>query len=185
MQKNVKTNCTSSVYLETNHLKLLCYIDGPIYQTGNFNKAKTEDSNKMDVQVKINIPSYYKNVLNNFNNLEKQLENLFEHNILLDKYARTKLQINIDVYEYSCDILSFCVMAISLALTYANIEQKGIVTCANIITKDGEIIVDPTLKEEESADFKLNFGCIVDLHENNLFLQKGTVDEEILKKVNI
>jgi ribonuclease PH len=168
---------------------MMCYIDGPIYLTGMM-KSKNEDNVKMNITVKINFPSYYENDTdkisnqNNYKNtLESQLEDLFIHNIITERYSRTKLNINLDIYEFNCDIISYAVMAISFALTAASVEQKGILTCANIITVGDNIIVDPTFKEEKLADFKLVFGCIVDLQENNLFLQNGSIDDNLLKKV--
>lgn len=166
---------------------MLCYVNGPIYLTG-YARAKNDDG-KMDLEVSVNYPSYYEtnslNIKSSKNTLESQISDLFIHNIIIDKYARTKVQIVIDVYEASVDITSFAVMATSLALTLANIEQKGIITCANIVTIGDTIIVDPLLDEEQRADFKFVFGSIVDLQENNLFLQFGFISEDLFKKVKI
>jgi ribonuclease PH len=184
IQKGAKRDSTSSVYLETNHLKLMCSINGPIYQA-NISKAKSEDASKMNVTVKVSIPSYYsdKSIQNVKNTLEMQLEDLFTRNIFIEKYARTKLVINVEVFEFSCDITPFAVMAITLALNEANIEQKGLITCANVLYKNNEVIVDPTHDEEISSDLKLTFGCIMDLQENNLFIQNGSIEEVEFKKV--
>lgn len=181
IQKGAKLDSASSLYLETTHLKLLCSINGPIYLS-SISKSKSDDANKMNVNVNIVFPSYLDSV-HNKNSLEILLEDLFSHNILVEKYPRTKLNIKLDVFEYNCDILPFAVMAISLALVYANIEQKGISTCANIIVKNGEIFVDPTIDEENGNEFKLTFGSLVDFQENNIFIQNGTVQNNIFKKV--
>ncbi len=169
--------------METTHLKLLCYINGPIFLS-IASKTKSDESNSMNIKVNLNLPLYYEcNFDNMKNEIETKLEDLFFHNIIIDRYMKTKLIINIDVYEFGCDILPYAIMAITLALTNANIEQKGIICSANIINVDGNIIVDPTLEEEKSANFKLTFGSIVDLQENNLFIQNGAIDDINLKKV--
>jgi ribonuclease PH len=186
IQKGVKNNCTSSIYLETSHLKFLAYINGPFYHT--FTKTKSEDANKMNLKVNVNFPSYAKDEFNSYfsdsskNSLELQLEQIFYSNILVDKYARAKLTINIDIFETKCDILSFAIMAITLALAEANIEQKGIISCARVIIKGEDIIADPTFEEERESEFKLTFGSLIDLQENNLFLQTGYIANQILLK---
>jgi len=181
IQKGSKIDCSSSVYLETTHLKLLCSVNGPAYLS-SISKSKNDDANKMNINVRLAFPSYLEPVLNK-NSIEMLLEDLFSQNILVDKYPRTKLNIKLDVLEYKCDILPFAVMAISLALVYANIEQKGISTCANIIVKNGEVIVDPTQDEEIGAEFKLTFGSLVDFQENNIFIQNGSVENNSFKIV--
>ena len=56
--KNIKPNCTDSVYFETPQLKLLCYLNGPYYSTTmNFTE------NKMAINLKIKIPLYINNSL--------------------------------------------------------------------------------------------------------------------------
>ena len=184
IQKGAKRDSTSSVYLETNHLKLLCSVNGPIYQS-TISKSKSEDASKMNVSVKVTIPSYSsdKNINTTKNTLEMQLEDLFTRNIFIEKYARTKLIINVEIFEFSCDITPFAIMAITLALNDANIEQKGLITCANVLYKDKQIVVDPTLDEENFSELKLTFGCIMDLQENNLFIQNGSIEEVEFKKV--
>jgi ribonuclease PH len=184
IQKEAKTDSTSSVYVETNHLKMLVSLNGPIYQT-QISKTKSDDASKMNVKVNIIIPSYYNNMNHscNKNTIETQLEDLFSRNIFVEKYARTKLIINVEIFEFSCDILPYATMAITLALNDANIEQKGLITCSNVIYKNDMIIVDPTYEEEKNSEFKLTFGSIIDLQENNLFLQNGYLEEPEFKKV--
>lgn len=180
IQKAVNKNCTSSIYIETTHLKLLCSLIGPVYMSSGTKKG--EDMNKMNVKVNINIPSYL-NIGINKNSTELQLESLISQNIIAEKYFKTRIQINLDIYECNCDILPYAVMAVSLALNDANIEQKGIITCTKLVVNEGSIIVDPTISEEKQSELKLTFGCIVDLQENNLFIQQGTVDDDTFKKV--
>ncbi len=185
IQKGAKRDSTSSVYLETNHLKMMISINGPIYQS-TIPKSKGDDAGKMSVMFKIQIPSYYNDVNLPFNKnwIETQLEELFTKNIFIEKYARTKLTINVEVFEFSCDFLPFAVMGVTLALNDANIEQKGLITCANIIcNKMDSIIVDPTFDEEAQAVFKLTFASTMDFQENNLFVQRGVIEESEFKKV--
>src|SRR5687768_7826474 len=95
IQKNAKINSTSSIYLETSALKLLCSINGPIYLT-IASKSKNDEANKMNITVNVNLPLYCNNCnLNqnefNKNSIEIQLEDLFTQNILTERYPRTKL----------------------------------------------------------------------------------------------
>lgn len=179
IQKGVKRDCTSSVYLETTHLKMMCSINGPIYQS-NIPKSKADEAGKMAININVLIPSYYHDVQLPFNknNLESQLEDLFAKNIFVEKYARTKIVINIEVFEFTCNILPFTIMAITLALNEANIEQKGLITSASLVYKNNHIIVDPTFEEEDLAQFKFVFGCVMDLQENNIFIQSGSIEDE-------
>jgi ribonuclease PH len=181
IRKGATTDSNTSLYLETTHLKMLCSINGPIY-ISTISKAKSDDANKMNVNVNLVFPSYLDS-LPNKNSLEMLLEDLFSQNILVEKYPRTKLNIKVEVFEYNCNILPFAVMAVSLGLAYANIEQKGLSTCSNIIVKNGEIFVDPTTDEENEAEFKLNFGSLVDFQENNIFIQSGNIETNLFKKV--
>jgi ribonuclease PH len=183
IKKGAKLDATSSVYLETNHIKLLVSVNGPLYLS-TISKNHSDDASKMNVIVKVSIPSYYTHIdiSSKINTLEIQLEELFSKNILLEKYPRTKLIINIEIFEFSCDILPFAIMGTTLALTEANVEQKGLITCANIIYKNKDLIVDPTSEEENLAEFKLIFGCLSDMQENNLFIQIGWVEEQEFKK---
>ena len=57
IQKGAKTDSITSLYLETTHLKLLCSINGPIYLS-TISKAKSDDANKMNVNVNLVFPSY-------------------------------------------------------------------------------------------------------------------------------
>ena len=67
-------------------------------------------------------------------NLESTLYNIFIQNILIEKYFKTSIDINLEVYEFSCDFTHYAIMAISQALMFANIEQKGIISCAKLVT---------------------------------------------------
>jgi len=116
-------------------------------------------------------------------NIESVIFNIFSHNIVSEKYSKTSIEINVEIYEFACDPLSYAIMGVSQALSYANIEQKGLITCSNVIVIDEQIIVDPTIEEEKLSNFKLIFGAIMDLQENNIFLQQGFVIEEIFKLV--
>jgi ribonuclease PH len=163
----------------------MCYINGPIYLSAS-SKGKIDESTTMNIKVNINFPSYYEgNYDSQKNSLESRLEDLFFHNILVDRYLKTKLEVNIDILEFSIDIMPYAIMATTLALTDASIEQKGVLTSCNVVLVNGEVVVDPTSTEELSADYKLIFGSIVDLQENNLYIQTGRTDEESMKKVGI
>ena len=181
IKKDIKANCTQSVYLETKNLKLICSINGPQYITN----AIIEDY-KMNVNVKIKIPEYFKEKVNsNIEFMENQIKSILDGHLLLLKYQRTKLDIILEVFEYNNDFLPYALMAISLCCNYANIEQKGILTsCSILVNSKGEIITEPSLNEEkEKNSIKFILGYNILLKENVLFIQRGKCSEDILKKV--
>ena len=93
----------------------------------------------MQIKINIKFPTYLADNLSKSEidtykmNMESVLFNLFSQTILTEKYAKTLLEINIDIIEYNCDFTNYAIMAVSLALNYANIEQKGLVSCSNIV----------------------------------------------------
>ncbi len=181
IKKDIKANCTQSVYLETKNLKLICSINGPQYITN----AIIEDY-KMNVNVKIKIPEYFKEKVNsNIEFMENQIKSILDGHLLLLKYQRTKLDIILEVFEYNNDFLPYALMAISVCCNYANIEQKGILTsCSILVNNKGEIITEPSLNEEKEKDsIKFIVGYNILLKENVLFIQRGKCSEDILKKV--
>ena len=181
IKKDIKANCTQSVYLETKNLKLICSINGPQYITNAI-----IDDFKMSVNVKIKIPEYFKEkVNNNIEFMENQIKSILDGHLLLLKYQRTKLDVNLEVFEYNNDFLPYALMAISLCCNYANIEQKGILTsCSILVNSKGEIITEPSLNEEKEKDsIKFIVGYNILLKENVLFIQRGKCSEDILKKV--
>ena len=181
IKKDIKANCTQSVYLETKNLKLICSINGPHYITN-----AVIDDYKMSVNVKIKIPEYFKEKINsNIEFMENQIKSILDGHLLLLKYQRTKLDVNLEVFEYNNDFLPYALMAISLCCNYGNIEQKGILTsCSILVNNKGEIITEPSLNEEKEKDsIKFIVGYNILLKENVLFIQRGKCSEDILKKV--
>ena len=181
IKKDIKANCTQSVYLETKNLKLICSINGPQYITNAI-----IDDFKMSVNVKIKIPEYFKEkVNNNIEFMENQIKSILDGHLLLLKYQRTKLDIILEIFEFNNDFLPYALMAISLCCNYANIEQKGILTsCSILVNSKGEIITEPSLNEEkEKNSIKFILGYNILLKENVLFIQRGKCSEDILKKV--
>lgn len=187
IRKNIKSNKTSSIYIESSHLKILCSIEGPIFFTGL--QTRNQDLSNLNLEVNINFPSYLernfkvKKYISNKSTTENCIENLLRNVILSEKYARNKIVISIDVIEINCDLIPYAVIGLSLALNEANIEQRGLCSASNIIRKNGDFIVDPTFEEEEGSEFKLLWGCLYDLEENTFYKQKGNIDEENLKQV--
>ena len=140
----------------------------------------------MSVNVKIKIPEYFKEKINsNIEFMENQIKSILDGHLLLLKYQRTKLDVNLEVFEYNNDFLPYALMAISLCCNYANIEQKGILTsCSILVNSKGEIITEPSLNEEkEKNSIKFILGYNILLKENVLFIQRGKCSEDILKKV--
>lgn len=186
--KNIKPNCTYSVYLETPHLKLLCYINGPYFSTNiNLNESK------MQLNISIKIPSYIENeqMKRNIPVMEEKLKNILIRHILTGKYLRSKLDIVIEIYEIDCDYFPYALMATSICCNYANLEQRGILTCCTLLLdKEQNIISDPLLSQvndkEKSKDYltKFTIGYNIPLKETVAFFQDGSCqDNNILIKV--
>lgn len=175
IQKDIKVNCATSVYIETPYLKMLCSIKGPFYSL-----QKLEEGDKLDLVINVKFPAYCQQF--NTKQIEKQLEDILLKHIIIDKYPRSKLIILIEVFEYNCDYYPYSIMGISLALNYANVEQKGILTCCNcVINSNGVLLIDPTLEEEKNYKTKLLFGSNISMKENFLYVQDGKCNEESLK----
>ena len=190
VQKDVKKNCTASVYLESENIKILCYLNGPFFSSNN----QINNNFNVILDIKIKIPSYIENALvKNTNDYEINIENILKKHILTEKYPRTKMEIFFEIFEFNINYLPFCLMAVSLCLNYAGVEQKGLLTSCNLLMKNDKIEVNPILNENneknnennnnnkiESANFLLGYN--IALNENILFIQEGECSEENLKK---
>lgn len=167
-----------SIYLETSYIKCLTTAEGPLYNQG------FESSNYLKVVVKLNLPLYSTNNISpsEKTNIENVIENLLRKNILLEKYSKGLLKIKIDVLEYSSDILHYCLMSAVTALLNLGIEQKGIITCSNIIVNsNNNIIIDPSFEEEKKSKVKFQIACLVDLEEVVLLISNGSLNSNTLK----
>ena len=201
VQKDVKKNCTASVYLECENIKILCYLNGPFFSSNN----QINNNFNVILDIKIKIPSYIENSLvKNTSDYEINIENILKKHILIEKYPRTKMEIFFEIFEFNINYLPFCLMAASLCLNYAGVEQKGLLTSCNLLMKNNKIEVNPVLNNEnnnnnnndnnnnnndnnnnnenkiESANFLLGYN--IALNENILYIQEGECSEENLKK---
>ena len=96
-------------------------------------------------------------------------------------------------------------MAASLCLNYAGVEQKGLLTCCNLLMKNDKIEVNPILNEKNNENLEKNnenlekkdekndennkiecanflLGYNIALNENILYIQEGECSEENLKR---
>ena len=182
ISKNIKPNCTYSIYLETPRLKLLCYLNGPYYSTNaNFTEGK------MSINLKIKIPSYINNsfLKRDIQITETKLKNILLKHLLITKYPRTKLDIVIEIYEIDCDYFPYALMTTSICCNYAGIEQRGILSsCSLLLNNKNEIIIEPNLDQiYNSENTKFNIAYNIPLQETISFFQDGVCDDEIVKKV--
>ena len=180
--KNIKPNCTYSVYFETPKLKLLCYLNGPYYSTTmNFTE------NKMAINLKIKIPLYINNSLlkRDVQITEDKLKNILMKHLLIEKYPRTKLDIIIEIYEINCDYFPYALMATSICCNFANIEQRGILSsCTLILDENKNIISEPELNQIYNDKYtKFTIAYNLPLNETIAFFQDGYCDDEILKRI--
>ena len=184
IQKNIKPNCTYSIYLETPKLKLLCYLNGPYYSnTMNFT------DNKMVINLNVKIPSYIDNsfLKRDIQISEDKIKNIIMKHLLIEKYPRTKLDITIEIYEINCDYLPFALMATSICCTYASIEQRGILSsCTLILEENNKIIPEPELNQIYNDKYtKFTIAYNIPLQETIAFFQDGLCDDETLKKITV
>ena len=182
ISKNIKPNCTYSIYLETPRLKLLCYLNGPYYSTNaNFTEGK------MSINFKLKIPSYINNIFlkRDIQITETKLKNILLKHLLITKYQRTKLDIVIEIYEIDCDYFPYALMATSICCNYAGIEQRGILSsCSLLLNNKNEIIIEPNLDQiYNSENTKFNIAYNIPLQETISFFQDGVCDDEIVKKI--
>ena len=180
--KNIKPNCTYSVYFETPKLKLLCYLNGPYYSTTmNFTE------NKMAINLKIKIPLYINNSLlkRDVQITEDKLKNILMKHLLIEKCPRTKLDIIIEIYEINCDYFPYALMATSICCNFANIEQRGILSsCTLILDENKNIISEPELNQIYNDKYtKFTIAYNLPLNETISFFQDGYCDDEILKQI--
>ena len=211
VKKDVKKNCTASVYLESENIKILCYLNGPFFSSNN----QINNNFNVILDIKIKIPSYIENALvKNTNDYEINIENILKKHILTEKYPRTKMEIFFEIFEFNINYLPFCLMAVSLCLNYAGVEQKGLLTSCNLLMKNDKIEVNPILNENNEKNNENNnennenneknnenneknnennnnnkiesanflLGYNIALNENILFIQEGECSEENLKK---
>ena len=202
VQKDVKKNCDASVYLECENIKILCYLNGPFFSVNN----QINNNFNVILDVKIKIPSYVENSLvKNTNDYEINIENILKKHILIEKYPRTKMEIFFEIFEFNINYLPFCLMAASLCLNYAGVEQKGLLTCCNLLMKNDKIEVNPILNEKNNENLEKNnenlekkdekndennkiecanflLGYNIALNENILYIQEGECSEENLKR---
>ena len=186
VQKSVKKNCDASVYLECENVKILCYLNGPFFSVNN----QINNNFNVILDVRIKIPSYIENSLvKNTNDYEINIENILKKHILIEKYPRTKIEIYFEIFEFNVNYLPFCLMAASLCLNYAGVEQKGLLTSCNLLMKNNKIEVNPILNDLnennennkiECANFLLGYN--IALNENILYIQEGECSEENLKR---
>ena len=182
ISKNIKPNCTYSVYLETPKLKLLCYLNGPYYSaSSNFTE------NKLTINLKIKIPSYVNNSLlkRDIQITEDKIKNILMKHLLIEKYPRAKLDIYIEIYEINCDYFPYALMSTSICCNYANIEQRGILSsCTLILDEKKNIITDPELSQIYNDKFtKFTIAFNIPLQETIAFFQDGYCDDETIKKI--
>ena len=182
ISKNIKPNCTYSVYLETPKLKLLCYLNGPYYST---NMNFTE--NKMSINLKIKLPSYINNTFlkRDIQITEDKITKILMKHLLVEKFPRTKLDIIIEIYEINCDFFPYALMAASICCNYANIEQRGILSsCTLILDENKNIISEPDLNQIYNDNVtKFTIAYNIPLQETIAFFQDGFCDDETLKKI--
>jgi ribonuclease PH len=191
VQKSVKKNCDASVYLECENVKILCYLNGPFFSVNN----QINNNFNVILDVRIKIPSYIENSLvKNTNDYEINIENILKKHILIEKYPRTKIEIYFEIFEFNVNYLPFCLMAASLCLNYAGVEQKGLLTSCNLLMKNNKIEVNPILNENNNENSEINnennkiecanflLGYNIALNENILYIQEGECSEENLKR---
>lgn len=170
------------VYLESTNLKLLTTVEGPLFNTG------LDCSNKMKIYVNISFPTYGEISMKNYEkqNIENIIVKLLNKIIFIEKYEKSVMIINLELIEFTSEILHYCMISIMTILCNLNIEIKGILTCSNaIVDKNDNIIVDPNKNQEKDCKEKLQLACLVEVEEIILVIKDGKTkdDDSIFKKL--
>lgn len=134
----------------------------------------------MKIAVTINFPKYMKNK-EDFESagIESKVLRIIKNNLFVDRHKKSLLKIKFDILEMSTEILHYCILSSSLAITNLGIEQKGILTCSNVVINANDIlIVDPPLSDELGCKSKFQLACLVDTEEVVSFIQSGSIHEE-------
>lgn len=161
---------------EVNYYNVSCFIklsEGPIFSSG------LESANEMKIIVNINLPSYSDNLKTvEISSIESNICKILKSNIFLENHKKSMIKVKYDILEFTCDFTHYCLLTGSFGFMNLGIEQKGILTCANIIVlQNGNILVDPDLEEEKRAISKVQIASLVDTEEVISYIQKGPIDE--------
>lgn len=109
--------------------------------------------------------------------MENIIEKLLTKNIITEKFSKGVLKIKFDIIEAICDVFHYCLMSSAVLLTNIGIEHRGIISCSNVVVNsNGDILVDPTLKEESLSQIKFQVACLVDLEEVVLLINDGGLE---------
>ena len=144
LKRSVVEGASGSCCLELGKTKVACSIQGPragmprsssVSTTSNFS-----DSHAV-VECEVKFSPWYSGVNFQDNSSQQQKEreiaqqivNAIEASILIEKYPKTFININLCILQSCGGDVSACIMAASLALLDAGIEIKDIVTSCTVM----------------------------------------------------
>ena len=79
----------------------------------------------------------------------------------LSDYPKAVIQVDITILQNDGSILSASLLAATLALADARVDLYDLVTCCEVVVlRDGDLLADPTLAEEQAASAKLTLAIM-------------------------
>uniref|UniRef100_A0A915ELM0 Exoribonuclease phosphorolytic domain-containing protein n=1 Tax=Ditylenchus dipsaci TaxID=166011 RepID=A0A915ELM0_9BILA len=134
-QSRVLNGPVGSAYLEIGNTKVMCSVNGPKEQSGDFSADGSLNVFLHGMEPGTNIQFTIISALNAV--------------VCLKKFSRAKIDIELNVIADDGGILAACIMAAGVALISANIECFDLALACNLlICDDGDrFILDPTLSQ--------------------------------------
>ena len=195
-------DATGSVYLEMGSAtRLLCSVRGP--HAVSSGGAFSDTHGVLECELKFapwhtenqshQPPSSSSNVMNQTERQwAQQVKDALEPAVLLERYPKAAISINIVILQSSGAELAAAVTAVSIALLDAGIELRDLVTACSVVSFEGvegqrRVLVDPTDEELSSlsdcgrAVSKVSIAAMSSLQEMTFLASYGRfADIELL-----
>ncbi|KAG5673542.1 hypothetical protein PVAND_003582 [Polypedilum vanderplanki] len=152
----VLERCDGSAYMLHGNTKVIASISGPKHPTKN-SANKNRGGDEFIFNVRVKFATFSKNgerqkVVKNSKKLgeiEINLKNIFKSVILVEKYEKSQLDLNIEILQTDGSEICTVVNAATLALIDAGICMKEyICACTASLTNDGVALLDVSHLEE-------------------------------------
>ena len=172
LKRSVVVDASGSCSLELGKTKVVCSIQGPRASLGHstsYSTSKNFSDSHARVECEVKYAPWYSAASLRDNTsqqkkerqLSQQILNAVDASILIEKYPKTLISINVCILQSCGGELSTCIMAASLALLDAGIEIKDVVTSCTVMrgrllgsdsTNPPEDFIDPSDTDMELVD---------------------------------
>ena len=143
-----------SAYYEAGGTKVFCSVNGPL---------ASSSSVEGNVQCEVRWASFARasqnadvDTIGGLTNLERELSagltRTMAATILLENYPKARIDVSVFVLEDDGSAYAAIVSVASMALAEAGIAMRDLVCGASAVVKNGEILMDPCAKEEDTAE---------------------------------